>query len=192
MSKPANVADQIEAKNVSNILVKLQSGKILTPAEREAVVEYQNKKQPKAEESKKVVKESSLDNPEIVADICARLAAGETTRSICKSYPNQFERRFWAKMASDSEFSQQVSRARLAGQDALTAETLAIADEATEDNVQVARLRIWARQWYASKLAPKKYGDKLTTEVTGSEGGPLTISWLHKAPQTALESHKSE
>jgi hypothetical protein len=41
-------------------------------------------------------------------------------------------------------------------------------------------LRIWfdARRWYLSKLAPKRYGDKLTQELTGSDGtslGPTKI-----------------
>ncbi len=32
------------------------------------------------------------------------------------------------------------------------------------------RLRVDARKWYAAKLAPKKYGDKIQTEHSGSIG----------------------
>jgi hypothetical protein len=82
-------------------------------------------------------------------------------------------------MASDAEFAATISRARIAGQDALTAETIDIADEATEETVQSARLRIWARQWYASKMAPKKYGDRQELEHSGA----LTVSWQGDAPK---------
>jgi hypothetical protein len=41
-----------------------------------------------------------------------------------------------------------------------------MADEATAENRQTVRLRIWARQWRAAKLAPKKYGDKTTIDTT--------------------------
>lgn len=39
-----------------------------------------------------------------------------------------------------------------------------------------SRLRIDARKWLASKLAPKKSGDKLAAEVSGPDGGPIQQS----------------
>lgn len=36
-----------------------------------------------------------------------------------------------------------------------------------------ARVVLQSKQWRASKLAPKKYGDKSQHEVTGPNGGPL-------------------
>lgn len=48
-----------------------------------------------------------------------------------------------------------------------------MADQATPENWQVVKLRIWARQWRAAKLAPRKYGDKITTELTGKDGGAI-------------------
>lgn len=114
--------------------------------------------------------EPDLSNPELVAEICARLAAGETTRAVCRSYNARIERQFWVKMAADKDFAATIAQARIAGQDALTAETIDIADEATEENVQSAKLRIWARQWYASKLSPKKYGDKLQHANAAGDG----------------------
>ncbi|TXH58050.1 MAG: terminase small subunit protein, partial [Desulfurellales bacterium] len=38
------------------------------------------------------------------------------------------------------------------------------------------RLRVDARKWLASKLAPKKYGDKVLNEVTGANGGAIAQS----------------
>lgn len=49
--------------------------------------------------------------------------------------------------------------------------------------VQRNRLRVDARKWLLSKLAPKKYGDKVTQEHTGPNGGPaqfsLTVGYMH-------------
>jgi hypothetical protein len=38
------------------------------------------------------------------------------------------------------------------------------------------RLRVDARKWVASKLLPKKYGDRIQQEVTGADGGPVNMS----------------
>jgi hypothetical protein len=44
------------------------------------------------------------------------------------------------------------------------------------DHVQRSRLRIDTRKWLASKLKPKKYGDKL--ELGGDDNSPLTVRIL--------------
>jgi len=36
-----------------------------------------------------------------------------------------------------------------------------------------SHLRIESRKWLASKLLPKRWGDKTTTEITGPDGTPL-------------------
>lgn len=50
-----------------------------------------------------------------------------------------------------------------------------ILDGTAKPAPQGVDLRIWfdARRWYLSKLAPKRYGDKLTQELTGGNGAPL-------------------
>ena len=37
-----------------------------------------------------------------------------------------------------------------------------------ECQVCVAKLRVDARKWYITKVAPKKYGDKVTQEISGT------------------------
>lgn len=39
--------------------------------------------------------------------------------------------------------------------------------------VQAARLQADSRRWFLSKLMPKKYGDKVTQEITGDPNAPL-------------------
>ena len=78
-------------------------------------------------------------------------------------------------------FLDKYAHARESQADLLADEIISIADESTGDVVKGAdgeeklngeyvarsRLRVDARKWKASKLAPKKYGDKLQTEVSG-------------------------
>jgi hypothetical protein len=84
-------------------------------------------------------------------------------------------------------------RAREAQTDKLFEECLEIADDTSGDyiekknddgstfwavdheNIQRSKLRIDTCKWMAGKLAPKKYGEKVTQEIGGSGGGPLVI-----------------
>lgn len=44
------------------------------------------------------------------------------------------------------------------------------------DVVAHTRLQIDTRKWMLSKMLPKIYGDKVTQELTGSGGGPITMA----------------
>ena len=46
------------------------------------------------------------------------------------------------------------------------------------DATAVARnkLRVDARKWVASKLLPKKYGDRVENVHTGADGGPVDLN----------------
>lgn len=95
--------------------------------------------------------------------ICVRLAEGESLRSICREeqFPTEATVRQW--VIDDREgFSSQYTRSRDAALDKMADDVIQIADEA-EDPAK-ARLRFDARRWYLSKLAPKRYGDKLAIE----------------------------
>lgn len=64
------------------------------------------------------------------------------------------------------EFAAQYMKARLDQVEAYVDEVIDISDQATPEDFQVARLRTDKRQWYASKVAPKLYGDKLQVDQT--------------------------
>ena len=118
-----------------------------------------------------------------VADaICQRLATGETLRSICRdpAMPQAPTVRHWA-MEDREGFFAQYARARDLGLDAMADELFDIADDGTNDwmerhgqgnvgyvlngeNVGRSRLRVDTRKWYLSKLAPKRYGEKIQVE----------------------------
>jgi hypothetical protein len=124
---------------------------------------------------------------EALADqICARLAEGASLRSICKAKGMPACSTVFGWLRSDKAFLEQYARAREAQADALFDEILEIADDGRRDyrqtksgrefdheHVQRARLRIDTRKWIASKLLPKKYGDKVDLSHSGPDGAPL-------------------
>ena len=124
--------------------------------------------------------------------ICARLAEGESLRSICRGEAMPSASAVFDWLAADASFAEQYARAKAAGIEAMADEIAEIADDGRNDwmarngegavgyelngeHVQRSKLRVDARKWLLSKLAPKKYGDKLEHEVTGANGGPLSM-----------------
>lgn len=116
--------------------------------------------------------------PEVAEDICNLLMLGESLRSICKrpGMPSIRAVMYWLQRHED--FTQQYARAREVQAELLAEEIIEIADDSKGDvivdedgneqtnheRVARSRLRVDARKWYASKLAPKRYGDKVTHE----------------------------
>jgi len=52
-----------------------------------------------------------------------------------------------------------------------------LAIKAAPEAIQRSRLRVDARKWTASKLKPKKYGDKTSHEHAGLDGGAIDMKW---------------
>ena len=67
----------------------------------------------------------------------------------------------------DEDFLERYARAREAQADKFFKECIEIADTATQENCNVARLRVETRKWAAARLAPKKYSDHISHHVKG-------------------------
>lgn len=124
--------------------------------------------------------------------ICQLLMQGISLRSICErdDMPRRASVMRW--LAKHDEFAARYAAAREVGMDMLADEILQIADtprmgtkkvtkpdgiEITEgDMIDHRKLQVDARKWYLSKLAPKKYGEKIQQEITGRDGGPVVIA----------------
>jgi len=118
---------------------------------------------------------------EVAASICERLANGESLRTICCDVEMPAQSTVFKWLSEQAAFSEQYTRAREAQADFMADEILAIADDGLNDTyvdedgrkrtdqdvIARSRLRVDARKWLASKMAPKKYGDKVQTEVSG-------------------------
>ena len=90
----------------------------------------------------------------------------------------------------NEEFLHKYARARELQAEYLSDQIIEIADETSndfsvnQDGVEItnheaiarSRLRVDARKWKASKLAPKKFGDKLDVTSKGQQIEPLTFT----------------
>lgn len=117
---------------------------------------------------------ASLNDPAVVAKLCERISAGEGIKAICLDDDMPAARTVYSRMAADAEFRTLIAGAREAQQESEMDACIDMADNATMEDWQVVKLRIWARQWRAGKLAPKKYGDKLDVEHAGKVAVVLT------------------
>jgi hypothetical protein len=113
-------------------------------------------------------------SPEIAAEIIDRIENGESIRGICDSDPERFPTSgaFCQWLEAQPELAKQYARATSERAAKLAHETIAIADDLTED-ANSRRVRIDARKWFAAKLDPKRWGDKQTIETSGVDGAPI-------------------
>jgi hypothetical protein len=126
--------------------------------------------------------------PALADRICEQLALGRSLRDICREDAIPHIATVMSWLNKRPEFHEQYARARELQAEYLFDEIVEIADDATNDYMQDkgndgylligeainrSRLRIDARKWAASKMAPKKYGDRSSHEFSGPDGGPI-------------------
>lgn len=109
---------------------------------------------------------------ELANKICEEIVLGNSLRSICKPDDMPAISSIFKWFKEHPEFSEQYARAKEEQADTLTDDMEDIARD-TQFDVQRARLIIDTRKWAASKLKPKKYGDKL--EVDNHHTGNVTF-----------------
>jgi hypothetical protein len=98
---------------------------------------------------------------ELAAQILGRLADGEPLTAICKTAGMPPRRTVCAWRHAHPEFQASFARAREDAGDVWAERALQAALTATPETAQAARVRFDALRWYASKLAPRVYGDRL-------------------------------
>jgi len=124
--------------------------------------------------------------PEIGDEIERRLADGESLNAICGTggIPSRGTVHRWIQ-DDVGNIRDKYARGKEIGLRIMADEIMAIADEPVGSTdkggfdpaeVNKQRLRIDARKWILSKLVPKTYGDRTTTELTGADGGPVQFS----------------
>lgn len=104
--------------------------------------------------------------------ICEKIANGRSLRSICAEDGMPPMKTIYRWLEANEEFRHQYARARDKQADYFAEEIIEIADSAEAESAAVskAKLQIDARKWAASKIAPKKYGDKQEIDVKSSDG----------------------
>jgi transposase len=136
---------------------------------------------------------------ERAAAICALIAEGLSLRQIAarEGMPDKTTILRWLSATNADgtprhpDFRTQYARAREMQADHFVDEILEIADDGSNDwierelkngnvvtvvdheHVGRSKLRVDARKWLMAKLAPKKYGDRVSAELSGPDGGPI-------------------
>lgn len=123
--------------------------------------------------------------PEVEAEILRRLSSGEPLTWICRDegMPSATTWREWCRADEGLDIAH--ARARNDGFDAIAEQCIEIAEDGTNDyvdrvrdgkvektfdaeHVQRSKLRVETRLKLLAKWDPKRYGDKLQTEHSGS------------------------
>ncbi len=114
--------------------------------------------------------------------LLAGISLGKSVRKMC-AQTGISQRTLWNWLAADEELMRQYQRAKELCVDAYAEEIIEISDDGSNDthvdekgrevvNREVlarTQLRIDARKWYAARLAPRKYGDKLPVTHEGND-----------------------
>lgn len=137
-----------------------------------------------------MVGRNTVYTDDLGAEICNRLADGESLRSICRDdgMPDEKTVRTWAADPKHP-ISPHYVRAREVGYHKMADDILDIADDGENDwmvregkdgegtaysvngeHISRSKLRVDARKWLLSKALPKVYGDKVTNAHTGADG----------------------
>ena len=134
----------------------------------------------------------STYSPELASRLCDKLVEGASVREACQDADMPAASTIFLWLQKHKEFSEQYARALEARTEAMAEDILSIADDGSNDwmerkngdeafwvqngeALQRSRLRVDTRKWLLSKMVPKKYGDKVTNEHTGPEGGPVQM-----------------
>lgn len=133
----------------------------------------------------------SIATPELKAEIIRRIEEdGLSLRAVLRMEDMPCRRTVDLWMAADAEFLGQYTRAREIRAELLEERMREIADEpvnkvATQfgehmDSAHVAKqkLQIETLRWSMARMAPKTYGDKVTQEHVGPEGGPVQVQQI--------------
>lgn len=111
----------------------------------------------------------TLYTEEMADYICQQVSEGRTLLSVCRDDEGVADRTTVTKwLVRMPEFSSRIAKARELGQEATVDECRDIVDAATPETVRVAQLRVWHRQWEASKRARRTLGDKVEVSHTAS------------------------
>ena len=128
-----------------------------------------------------------LFTPELLDTIIERIAKGGTLLRICEEpgMPSRNTFHEWLAKVEGAKERYEIAVQRRT--ERYVEEMTQISDDGLNDTytddqgntrtmtdvIARSKLRVDTRKWIASKLLPKTYGDKVTTEVTGADGKAL-------------------
>lgn len=138
----------------------------------------------------------SIFTPALFTTICNRISAGESLRQVCRDPEMPHKSTVLRWLRDKPELRDQYAAARDDLMEYWASDIIEIADDGSLDtipglnkygdevmvanhaNVQRDRLRIDARKWLLSKLAPRKYGDRMEVEHSGEVAHRVDVTAL--------------
>lgn len=125
----------------------------------------------------------TLRTPYVEAEILRRISEGASLRTVCRdeTMPSRALVNEW--LAAGGPFVDQYARAVSERIEVLAEEVLEIPDDVASKDanaIAAARLRVDARKWFLSKVAPRKYGERSAVEVSGPNGAPVAQTVAHE------------
>ena len=123
----------------------------------------------------------SLYTEEMAERICEGLSEGLSLIKICqaKDMPHRATiMRWWEK---NPEFATKCARARILQADLMDGKIIDLIDQGTPESAPADRVKLAALMWRASKLAPKKYGNKLDLMHADPDGGAVTFVTVYES-----------
>jgi hypothetical protein len=114
------------------------------------------------------------------------ISSGKTIDSVIKSLDISIGG-FYKWIEKDAKRGALLARARTRGGRSLAEQTLEIADNASPQEAQVAKLRVDTRRWLASKQAPDEYGDK-QQPLVNIDLGSMALDALRKRSVVSVDT----
>lgn len=111
---------------------------------------------------------------EVADRICKRISQGEAVIAICRDADMPSEHCFYEWVRGDKDgLATKYAHAREIQAEVWAERAIAEAKNAADAGL--GRLSFDAVRWYVSKIAPKRFGEKIQQEHTGADGGPIKI-----------------
>ena len=140
--------------------------------------------------AKKRVGRPSKLTPAVLKRIVDGLSEGTPLTVICSPVAMPSDRTVRDWMDANPEVSAEIARARDRGFDAIALDAMRIADNSEQDTILTdkgseipnkewiarSRLRVETRLKLLAKWDPKRYGERMAQEISGPNGGPVTVA----------------
>lgn len=146
---------------------------------------------------------------ELFKKICDELSINEIgLKKLCLNH-NSSSSAFFDLLKNKKELTEYYERARDLQADFLADQIIEIADDSSNDTITISKdgkeieienkewvnrskLRVDARKWIASKLKPKKYGDKIDIEQKTELSGSIQVQQITGMRVVSTEEKKDE
>ena len=125
----------------------------------------------------------SIYSEKLVDKMLEEIASGRSVIGLCRDEEWTPNAETWYRWLYKIEgLSNRYAQAKSVQSEREADIILDIADNATNQDYQVARLRVDARKWIASKLLPNKYGERTQIDHSSTDGSmkPTVIELVGK------------